>query len=222
VVDPGAALTPSARLLVDRQGAPQYRSESLRGRQALPRKLHAVSEEIAPGTREAILDNAQRLFEKQGYDATSLRQIAEAVGTTKAALYYHFPAKEHLLLELTRPMIDELSTLVTSLRADPSSSADPAEALAAYLDLFLSHLPVVALMARDPATQNHPDIGPRLRTLIEALQQHLAGADPTPARFTRTVCALGVIHGAVSLLPPDLAVEQRETVLAAAEAALTA
>jgi AcrR family transcriptional regulator len=189
----------------------------------LPRKLQAVSgQETATGTREAILDNAQRLFDQQGYDATSLRQIAEAVGTTKAALYYHFPAKEHLLLELTRPMIDELSTLVTSLRADPSRSADPAEALAAYLDLFLGHMPVVTLMARDPATQNHPDIGPRLRTLVEALQRHLAGPDPTPERLTHTVCAVGVVHAAVSLLPPELAAKQRETVLSAAAAALNA
>ena len=55
----------------------------------------------APGsTRERILDIALELFTEQGYDKTSLRDIAERLGTTKAALYYHFERKEDILLEL--------------------------------------------------------------------------------------------------------------------------
>jgi AcrR family transcriptional regulator len=51
-------------------------------------------------TRERILDVALELFNEQGYDKTSLREIAERLGVTKAALYYHFERKEDLLLEL--------------------------------------------------------------------------------------------------------------------------
>src|ERR1700749_1639001 len=51
-------------------------------------------------TRERILDIALELFSEQGYDKTSLRDIAERLGTTKAALYYHFARKEDILLEL--------------------------------------------------------------------------------------------------------------------------
>ena len=54
----------------------------------------------AAQTRERILDLALELFTEQGYDATSLRDIAERLGTTKAALYYHFARKEDILLEL--------------------------------------------------------------------------------------------------------------------------
>jgi len=46
------------------------------------------------------LDIALELFTDQGYDKTSLRDIAERLGTTKAALYYHFARKEDILLEL--------------------------------------------------------------------------------------------------------------------------
>jgi AcrR family transcriptional regulator len=53
-----------------------------------------------PSTRERILDIALELFTEQGYDKTSLRDIAERLGTTKAALYYHFERKEDILLEL--------------------------------------------------------------------------------------------------------------------------
>jgi AcrR family transcriptional regulator len=48
-------------------------------------------------TRERILDVALDLFIEQGYDKTSLREIAERMGFTKAALYYHFPSKADIL-----------------------------------------------------------------------------------------------------------------------------
>src|SRR6201747_3109732 len=51
-------------------------------------------------TRERILDVALELFNEQGYDKTSLREISERLGVTKAALYYHFERKEDILLEL--------------------------------------------------------------------------------------------------------------------------
>jgi AcrR family transcriptional regulator len=51
-------------------------------------------------TRQRILDVALDLFTEQGYDGTSLRQISEQLGVTKAALYYHFESKEDILMAL--------------------------------------------------------------------------------------------------------------------------
>jgi len=172
------------------------------------------------GTREAILESARELFIERGYDATSLRVIAEKVGTTKAAVYYHFPAKEHLLLEITRPMLDDLADLVAQYRQTGNGPEDASDVLEAYLDLFLSHLSVLGVLARDPATYSHPDIGMRARKLVEAVQQHLCGPEPTPEHVTRAACAVGVVH-AIATLPPDVARTQRGVVLAAAVAALT-
>jgi AcrR family transcriptional regulator len=69
-------------------------------------------------TRERILDIALALFNEHGYDKTSLREIAERLGTTKAALYYHFERKEDILLalhlrlhELGRGMFDQMGDL---------------------------------------------------------------------------------------------------------------
>ncbi|MGF7238064.1 MAG: TetR/AcrR family transcriptional regulator [Frankia sp.] len=50
--------------------------------------------------RERILDTALDVFSEQGYDKASLREIAERLGVTKAALYYHFERKEEILLQL--------------------------------------------------------------------------------------------------------------------------
>jgi AcrR family transcriptional regulator len=172
------------------------------------------------GTRELILDTAKRLFEERGYDGTSLRQIAETVGMTKAAVYYHYPAKEHLLLELTRPMLDAMSDMVARLRS-AGSGADPRAALESYLDLFVEHLSVVHLLSRDPGTQNHPDVGQRIRTLVEAVQRLIAGPEAGDERTVRTACAMGVIH-AVGTMTPEQARGSRETILSAAMSALDA
>jgi AcrR family transcriptional regulator len=66
-------------------------------------------------TRERILDVALDIFVEQGYDKASLREIAERMGFTKAALYYHFPSKADMLMALHERMhaiIDEPLTLL--------------------------------------------------------------------------------------------------------------
>ncbi len=55
-------------------------------------------------TRERILDAALDLFIDKGYDKASLRELAEVMGFTKAALYYHFPSKADILMALHQRM----------------------------------------------------------------------------------------------------------------------
>ncbi len=57
-------------------------------------------EAASVNTRERILDVALDLFIQQGFDGTSLREIAEQLGVTKAALYYHFESKDDILMAL--------------------------------------------------------------------------------------------------------------------------
>jgi AcrR family transcriptional regulator len=169
------------------------------------------------GTREQILGTALRLFTTQGYDATSLREIADRMQLTKAAVYYHFPAKELLLIELIRPFLDGLSRMVTDLRSSDDWTEE--SVLAGYLDLFIEHIEIVALLGREPATQHHPDVGQRARSLVLAIQQQLCGPDPTPTQLVRSACAMGVVH-AVPQMPTDALPHHRDTVLSAALAAL--
>jgi AcrR family transcriptional regulator len=59
------------------------------------------ADEAGPAsTRDRILDAALDLFVQHGFDGTSVRQIAERVGTTKAALYYYFASKDEILMAL--------------------------------------------------------------------------------------------------------------------------
>ena len=56
--------------------------------------------EPAPSTRERILDIALDLFIEKGFDKSSLREIAEKLGFSKAAIYYHFASKDDILMAL--------------------------------------------------------------------------------------------------------------------------
>jgi AcrR family transcriptional regulator len=60
----------------------------------------APADDAAKGTRERILDIALRLFVDNGFDKTSLREIADELGFSKAAIYYHFASKEDILMAL--------------------------------------------------------------------------------------------------------------------------
>jgi AcrR family transcriptional regulator len=61
-------------------------------------------------TRARIIDVALELFASQGYEKTSLREIADRLGVTKAALYYHFKTKDDIVHGIVQSMaapIDE-------------------------------------------------------------------------------------------------------------------
>lgn len=62
--------------------------------------------------RNRILEEAVRLFSRNGYGSTSVREVAEAAGITKPTLYYHFGSKEGLFDALVDQHLAGLETLV--------------------------------------------------------------------------------------------------------------
>jgi len=71
---------------------------------------------VAPrSTRERILDIALELFNTRGYDKTSLREIAERLGFSKAAVYYHFASKDDILLALHERLHAVLKDALTGM-----------------------------------------------------------------------------------------------------------
>jgi AcrR family transcriptional regulator len=83
--------------------------------------------------RDAIIGVASRLFVEQGYAATSVRQIAEAVGCTEAALYYHFKnGKRELLQAVVACNIPDLIHAI--------EECSPAQTLHDFIDCFMHRL----------------------------------------------------------------------------------
>jgi TetR/AcrR family acrAB operon transcriptional repressor len=85
------------------------------------------SKEDALATRNALLDAAERVFQAQGVAGTSLNDIAQAAGTSRGAIYWHFKDKA----DLFNAMLDRVTLPLQSAAAelDDVHEADPLPAL---------------------------------------------------------------------------------------------
>lgn len=72
-------------------------------------------------TRTEIQRIALSRFTEDGYDKTSLREIAEDLGVTKAALYYHFRTKEDILTSLVQDIGRSIEDLLAWISSEPST-----------------------------------------------------------------------------------------------------
>src|SRR6195952_3621013 len=106
-----------------------------------------------PGARERLVVAAVDLFTEQGYDATTVAQIAERAGVTKSTFFRHFPDKRELLVAGQELLSQLLAEGITEAPAD----ATPLEAVAAGLER--------ASTAMGPMSR---EIAPRLKAAIAA------------------------------------------------------
>jgi AcrR family transcriptional regulator len=139
-----------------------------------------------PGsTRERILDIALELFTEQGYDKTSLQNIADRLGTTKAALYYHFKSKSTILLELHLRLHEIGAGFLDELEALPDGPARVA-AWPALLDRLIDAADANReLIAMHQRNQSALEELHRERLDPEAAERHEAANDDIEAQFRR-------------------------------------
>ncbi|WP_328315709.1 TetR/AcrR family transcriptional regulator [Streptomyces sp. NBC_00388] len=106
-----------------------------------------------PGARERLVVAAVDLFTEQGYDATTVAQIAERAGVTKSTFFRHFPDKRELLAAGQETLI----RLLTEGIAEAPGQAGPLDAVAAGL--------ARASSAMGPMNR---ELAPRLKAAIAA------------------------------------------------------
>jgi AcrR family transcriptional regulator len=176
-----------------------------------------------PDTKQRILDIAGELFARQGYTGTSIADIARELGTTTAALYYHFPSKSAILGGLLAVPLTAYTRLLDSL---DSGGATAEDLLGAIADITADSRDMAVIFDRDPAALALIDQQlPRpSKELTEQTVAALAGPDPDRAALIRANAALAVAKTAtltaVQLSGGPLAPADRAEVLAAALRAL--
>jgi len=92
--------------------------------------------EQAGDTRARIQQVALELFTEQGYEKTSLREIAERLGVTKAALYYHFKTKEDIVERTVHDYMHSIDELIEWAGAQPRTLETRREIIQRYGDLL--------------------------------------------------------------------------------------
>src|ERR1017187_6948373 len=86
-------------------------------------------------TRQRIQAVALELFAEQGYEKTSLREIAERLGVTKAALYYHFKSKEDIVGSLVEDYFGQIDALIDWGRSQPRTAEARGTVLSRYFGI---------------------------------------------------------------------------------------
>ncbi|CAH1669081.1 TetR/AcrR family transcriptional regulator [Chelatococcus asaccharovorans] len=85
---------------------------------------------VIENARDRILDDAAHLFAREGYEGTSLGDVADAIGATKAAIYHYFPNKKDIYEAI---IVRTLEGLLRSVSAATAQAAGPEEKLARFM-----------------------------------------------------------------------------------------
>jgi AcrR family transcriptional regulator len=166
-------------------------------------------------TRARIQRVALELFAEQGYERTSLREIAERLSVTKAALYYHFKSKEDIVRSFTEDHFARLDALIAWAKDQPAGHATRREILDRYVAVLVDGSDVFRFLEQNQATLHSHDSGkhrfeqfrPRLDTLVDLIAGQDASARArvraTVAFFSTSACFM-YFHGRADLDPEEL------------------
>jgi AcrR family transcriptional regulator len=101
-------------------------------------------------TRVRLLDTALGLFTLHGVEGTSLQMIADALGVTKAAVYYHFKTKDEITEAVCEPALREFDTIVDHAHTIRRPGARTDYLVDAFVDLVVRNRVLVAVVCTDP------------------------------------------------------------------------
>jgi AcrR family transcriptional regulator len=103
-------------------------------------------------TRQRIQDVALELFAEQGYEKTSLREIAERLEVTKAALYYHFKTKEEIVVSIFEDLTQPIGDLIEWGTQQPPTLETKHELVRRYSAALAGAAPLFRFMQENQAT----------------------------------------------------------------------
>jgi AcrR family transcriptional regulator len=150
-------------------------------------------------TRSAILNRAAALFSEKGYAGTSMSDLAEQLGLSKAAIYHHFESKETLLQNLINSTFQDLSNLIAASEAVPAKSLDLHAVLGQFAEITFNHRQVIRLaLSQIPAEMKAHS--PKHHQYVVRLQKLLSGKNPNAESRMRAKAAIAII--ATGIVPP--------------------
>jgi AcrR family transcriptional regulator len=168
-------------------------------------------------TRQRIQEVARELFLQHGVQRTSLQDIADKLGITKPALYYHFTSREELVRSIVMPLIDEGERFVDD--QEGRRDIDARELLEGYFDFHYRHREHIVLVLTELTMLADLGLIDKVLAWRDRLGKLVFGPRPTLAQSTRAVVAFGGLQDCC-LQFPDTPYEELRT--ASVEGALAA
>ncbi|MEV7239258.1 helix-turn-helix domain-containing protein [Streptomyces sp. NPDC051020] len=151
-------------------------------------------------TRERIKHTALALFLDHGYDRTSLREIAEHLGVTKAAVYHHFKTKDDIVTALFVEGIRPVEDVIAWAQTQPADLSTRQEALRRYAEALGLAAPLVRFLQENQATLRGLAAGAAYRDVMLRASAlfRVPGAGLTDQ--LRCVTAALIVHGVPAAL----------------------
>lgn len=169
-------------------------------------------------TRERIQEVARELFAQQGVQRTSLQDIADRLGITKPALYYHFTSREDLVRSIVQPLIDDGEQFVADQEA--RDAVDVRELLGGYFDFHYRRRRDLVVVLAEFAILEDLDLVEKVLAWRDRLGKLIFGRKPTLQQATRAVIAFGGLQDCCLQFPDTPYEKLRTAVIEGALAAL--
>ncbi|KRF22261.1 TetR/AcrR family transcriptional regulator [Phycicoccus sp. Soil802] len=157
--------------------------------------------------QETVLRRAIELFNEQGYDGTSMGDLARELGFSKSAIYHHVPSKTHLLSLALDEALDGLTRVIEEASNDAAGRTAYArlrQAVHRSVEVLVEHQPAVTLLLRvrgnseveRAALRRRREIDARLAALVkEAIDEGSLRTDVPPALVSRLL--FGMVNSLV-------------------------
>lgn len=155
-------------------------------------------------TRRRLLDAALGLFLQYSFAGTSLQMIADEVGLTKAAIYYHFRTREQLLLALMAPILQQMAAVVELAQRQRTARAKAEALLGGYADVVTRNRALATVTTFDPSVRTVLRNQPEWNAVIERQFALLSGTAGGPSGTVNAAVLLTGLAGAASSAPRDL------------------
>ncbi|MGW1538995.1 TetR/AcrR family transcriptional regulator [Streptomyces sp. NPDC002309] len=175
-------------------------------------------------TRQRIQDVALDLFAEQGYEKTSLREIAEHLDVTKAALYYHFRTKEEILVGIFDDLMRPIDELIEWGRSQPHTLETKQQIVRRYSEHLTAAEPLFRFMHENQATIRELRIGELFKERMKDLRLIIVDRDAGLADQVRCISAIFTLHAGMVFAMQELEgdpEEKREAILEVAVGMVT-
>src|SRR4051794_40230231 len=145
-------------------------------------------------TRARILDVALELFAEHGYEKTSLREIADRLGVTKAALYYHFRTKEDILAGIVDVMAAPIEDAIAWGEQQEHGPELRDEIIRRFAEGMTGRQQLLRFFHENQPTIRELSVGNRFKDRMIALTRLMLGPEPTFEDRVRATTSLMTIN----------------------------
>jgi AcrR family transcriptional regulator len=154
-------------------------------------------------TRARILDVALELFSEHGYEQTSLREIADRLGVTKAALYYHFKTKDDIVYGIVESMSAPIDEAIEWGREQPWSPEVRDELVRRFAEGMAERMALLRFFHENQPAVRELNAGARFKERMLTMMRLIQGPEGSFQDRVRAAMSLFAISAGLFMLQGD-------------------